>query len=195
MVFTKAPEPGAVKTRLVPVLGEEKAAELYISLMEKTLQTCRIAGFQNIELWCYPNADHPYINTWVERFDTGLCVQRGDDLGEKMWFALSQALTKFQYGIIVGCDCPDLSADDLIIAAEKLEEGYDIVIGPSADGGYYLLGSNQANPGLFTDITWGTTSVYSDTMERIKKLSCYELPEHYDIDRPEDLKRYVIGDW
>ena len=195
IVFAKAPNPGAVKTRLIPALGEIKAAKIYRSLMEKTLQTCRSAEFQNIELWCYPDADHPYFNNCWERFNTGLREQQGEDLGERMWFALSRVLSRFRYGIIVGCDCPELSADDLITGAEKLEAGYDTVIGPSVDGGYYLLGSNQDSRDLFTDISWGTASVYSETMERIRKLnlSCYELPEHYDIDRPEDLERWEIG--
>ena len=197
MIFAKAPEPGLVKSRLIPALGEEKAAEVYRSLMEKTLQTCRGAGFKNIQLWCYPNTDHPHFNAYSGRFHARLCAQRGNDLGERMWFALSQALTQYDHGIIVGCDCPDLCADDLITAVEKLEEGCDAVIGPSDDGGYYLLGTNQASHILFTDITWGTATVYSETMERIRelKLHCYELPEHYDVDRPEDLERYVNGDW
>lgn len=192
MVFTRAPDPGAVKTRLIPALGAEKAAELYRSFLEKTLQTGRSAGFEDIELWCYPDSDHPYFTSCRERFGAGLRVQRGDDLGDRMWFALSQTLKKNRHGIIIGCDSPELSADDLITAVEKLEEGYDNVIGPSIDGGYYLLGSKRADRGLFSDIAWGTETVLSETRERIRELNlrCYDLRELWDIDRPEDLKRW-----
>jgi rSAM/selenodomain-associated transferase 1 len=195
LIFSKVPEPGSVKTRLIPILGKERAAGFYKSLMEKTLQTCRSAGFSAIELWCYPDADHPYFTTCSRRFNAGLQVQRGGDLGERMWCALSEVLKHHRYAIIIGCDCPDLCTQDLITAAAKLEQGYDIVIGPAGDGGYYLLGSNQAHYDLFRGIDWGTATVYSETQVRIRelKLRSYVLQQHWDIDRPEDLEKYVIG--
>lgn len=191
MVFSKAPVPGSVKTRLIPVLGEEGTTELYKTLLHKTLQTCRDAGFSNIQLWCYPDASHPYFRTCCELFSTSLKEQRGGDLGERMWFALSEELQQHRYGIIIGCDCPDLSPRDLIHAAEMLEQGFDVVIGPCEDGGYYLLGSNKPEGELFKDIAWGTAQVMSETWDRIRtlKLSCIEIEEHWDIDRPEDLKK------
>lgn len=195
MIFSKVPEPGSVKTRLIPVLGKERSAGLYKSLIEKTLQTCRSAGFSAIELWCYPDAGHPYFAVVGGRFNASLCVQQGGDLGERMWCALSEVLQRHRHGIIIGCDCPDLCEQDLITAADKLEEGYDVILGPSEDGGYYLLGSDQAHRDLFRDIDWGTAAVLSETQARIRemKLRCYELQEHWDVDRPEDLEKWELG--
>ena len=195
MVFSKAPVPGSVKTRLIPVLGEEGCTELYKSLLHRTLQTCQDAGFSNIQLWCFPDTSHPYFTTCSGLFGTSLQEQRGGDLGERMWFALSDALQQHPHGIIIGCDCPGLSPQDLIHAADMLEKGYDIVIGPSEDGGYYLLGGNVAECDLFRDINWGTSAVLSLTRDRIRelKLSCYELQEHWDIDKPKDLRRWETG--
>ena len=189
MVFSKAPDPGAVKTRLIPVLGEKKATELYKTLLNKTLQTCRHAGFAAIQLWCYPDTDHPYFSTCSRQFNAELREQRGSDLGERMWCALAESLKQYQHGIIIGCDCPDLSVRDLTTAIAKFKAGYDVVLGPSADGGYYLVGSNEADRNIFRDIPWGTASVLSLTRDRIRELElrCYLLPEHQDIDRPEDL--------
>jgi len=191
MVFSKAPVPGSVKTRLIPVMGVEGTTELYKSLIRKTLQTCRDAGFSNIQLWCYPDASHPYFTTCCELFGTSLLEQRGGDLGERMWFALSDALKQHRHGIIIGCDCPDLSPRDLIHAAEMLDQGYDMVLGPSEDGGYYLLGCNKPESELFKCISWGTAAVLSETQARIKdlKLRCFLLQELRDIDRPEDLEK------
>jgi len=195
VVFTRTPETGEVKTRLIPTLGEEKATELYRSMVDRTLHTCRSSGIGAIELWCHPDTDHPFLVDCSKRYKTGLFVQQGKDLGERMWFALSDVLGKYRFGIIIGCDCPDLTPEILDTAYEKLVEGYDAVIGPAADGGYYLFGCNRARKELFSDIAWGTPGVFSNTCVRIKKLKmrCFELKELRDIDRPEDLKIHVIG--
>jgi uncharacterized protein len=194
MVFTKSPEAGKVKTRLIPFLGAEKSAELYRSMIDRTLRTCRKSGIHDIELWCYPDKDNPYLIDCSSRFNTDLSVQQGQDLGERMWFAFSQVLKRYRFGIIIGCDCPGISPELLDSASKKLTQGYDVVIGPAADGGYYLLGCNGARKELFTNISWGSSTVLTGTLDRIRdlKMRCYELEELWDIDRPEDLKKAGI---
>ena len=189
-IFTRSPDVGKVKTRLIPVLGAEKSAQLYRTMIDRTLNTCSHSGITDIELWCYPETDHPFLNECANRFNFPLRLQQGRDLGERMFFAISSMLKEYQYGIITGCDCPGMTSEILDKTCRMLTDGYDVVIGPSMDGGYYLLGCNQAVKELFTDMPWGTSTVFADTRDRIMELNLkfIELEVLHDIDRPEDLE-------
>ncbi len=191
-IFTKAPVPGKVKTRLIPTLGEDDAAKLYQSLLNRTLETAKQAGIANVQLWCTPTIEHSYLKACADRFSVGLRLQEGNDLGERMYFAVEDSLNRGNYVLIIGADCPELSADDLHLAYRKLRQKHDIVLGPAEDGGYYLIGVKSVRNELFTDIQWGSSKVLSTTRDRLKKmdLSSFELCERWDVDRPEDLERF-----
>ena len=140
MIFAKAPTPGRVKTRLIPVLGENGAAELQRELIEATLRTAADAGLGAPELWCAPGPDDPLFVDCAEKHNIGLHTQRGGDLGLRMADALESALAAGSPGLLIGCDCPALNPGYLREAAAALAEGNEAVFGPTEDGGYMLIG-------------------------------------------------------
>lgn len=192
LVFSKAPVPGTVKTRLIPALNEVDAALLYQQLIERTLNTVIRTGTSKTQLWCTPITEHPYFLYCEDKFNIELRLQSGKDLGERMYYALSATLLDYHSVLLVGCDCPELRHEDLYTAMEMLADGYDAVLGPSADGGYYLIGVSTVNKKIFDGIQWGQDTVLNDTRNRLKELkfNFHELPERWDLDDAEDLKRY-----
>ena len=190
LVFTKTPVPGRVKTRLLSVTSPEQAAAIAVELLRRTLDTARRSSVRDIELWCTPTTQHPTLVELGEDFSMALQTQTGADLGERMFSAMAQSLDNYRHVMLAGSDCIDLAVADLDLAREKLVEGYDVVLGPSLDGGYHLIGLSRLYRELFTGIEWGTDRVLQDTRERVAQLdlTLYELPERRDLDRPEELK-------
>jgi len=192
MVFAKAPTPGRVKTRLIPSLGESGAAELQRQLIERTLRTAAAAGLGALELWCAPGPDDPFFAACAARHDIGLRTQSEGDLGARMAGALESALAAGSPGLLIGCDCPALTAAYLREAAAALTDGNDAVLGPAEDGGYVLIGLSRSPPAeLFAGIAWGTATVMEETRMRLARLHWRwrELALMWDLDRPEDLPR------
>lgn len=191
MVFAKAPVPGNVKTRLIPALGAQGAARLHQQLIRRTLSLCSDAGVCPTELWCAPDTSHPFFQQCARELDIILHGQHDGDLGERMYHALTLALGRHPYAMLVGSDCPSLTPDLLRQASAALHRGMDTVIAPAEDGGYVLLGLRRMNTGLFTAIPWGTDQVMDITRRRLKQLRWrwHELPQQWDVDRPEDLVR------
>jgi rSAM/selenodomain-associated transferase 1 len=171
-VFSRAPVPGRVKTRLVPRMGEWRAARLHARLTAHALRTASAAG-------CGP----------VELHDTAR--QRGADLGERMYRALSSALRRHRAAIVIGSDCPALRPADLQRAARLLAGGCDVVLAPAEDGGYVLIGARRVSPRLFRGIDWGSSSVYQKTAQKLATAGYRwrALRTLWDVDRPEDLER------
>ena len=190
LVFTKTPVPGRVKTRLLSVTSPEQATAIAVELLRRTLDTARRSSVRDIELWCTPTTRHSTLVELGEDFSMALQTQTGADLGERMFSAMEQSLDKYRHVMLAGSDCIDLAVADLDLAREKLAEGYDVVLGPSLDGGYHLIGLSRLYRELFTGIEWGADRVLQDTRERVAQLdlTLYELPERRDLDRPEDLK-------
>ena len=190
LVFTKTPVPGCVKTRLLSVTSPEQAAAIAVELLRRTLDTACRSSVRDIELWCTPTTRHSTLVELGEDFSMALQTQTGADLGERMFSAMEQSLDNYNHVMLAGSDCIDLAVADLDLAREKLAEGYDVVLGPSLDGGYHLIGLSRLYRELFTGIEWGTDRVMQDTRERVAQLdlTLYELPERRDLDRPEDLK-------
>jgi len=172
LVFSRSPVPGRVKTRLVPRLGEWRAARLHARLTRHALRTARTAA-------CGP----------VELYDTS--KQRGADLGERMHHALARALRRHRGAIIIGADCPALRPRDLRRAARWLAGGCDVVLAPAEDGGYALIGAKRVSPLLFSGVAWGGDDVYETTMRKLVSLKYRwrALERVWDVDRPEDLER------
>ncbi len=192
LIFAKAPIAGVAKTRLIPALGEEGAAELHRKLATDTLRMATQHDRFPIQLWCASDTKHPFFTQCQKEFSVTLHQQSGRDLGERMAHALKQALQKNSYAIIIGTDCPPLTQEMLQRAFKLLDNGYDSVLIPAIDGGYVLLGLRQFNAKLFTHIEWGTKKVLHTTRERLKQLQWrwYELPHQWDLDDPKDLVRY-----
>lgn len=192
LVFAKAPRPGHAKTRLIPALGPEGAAALQARLIKHTLNTVRQAGFRAIELHGTP-ADDDFLRFCAERYGADLVPQGEGDLGARMCAALSAALEHSRTAVLVGTDCPALTAQHLRRAVHALESGSEAVFAPTEDGGYALIGLTRCDARLFDTIAWSTTTVMSDTRTRLRALEWRwsELDLLWDVDTPADYQRLV----
>ncbi len=176
---------------MIPALGMEGASTLYEKMAFHCIRTSIDSGIGPVEIWCTPSSDHPFFLECAQRFQVKLYEQIEGDLGQRMAYAFSEALKRNPYAILIGSDCPSLTSEDLRAAKEALEKGHDAVIVPSEDGGYVLLGLRRYAQELFSGISWGTERVLDQTRESLRRLGwCWkELPERWDVDRPEDLER------
>lgn len=195
IVFARAPEPGAVKTRLIPLLGAARAAELQRILIDRAIGTALAAGIGPVELWCAPSAQHPLLAHCAERHGINATSQCDGDLGARMLHAAVAALAAAPRVIIIGADCPALTSGDLQRAAAALVDHNDAVLVPAEDGGYVLIGLKWWNARLFTDVAWGTDQVITATRERLAALNWrwLELPCAWDVDRPADFRRLAAS--
>jgi rSAM/selenodomain-associated transferase 1 len=186
IVFVRKPEAGKVKTRLAKDIGNEAALSVYLRLLEHTKE-CVFACEADKLIW----TDEPWIDPdfWPEE-QFQFHSQKGIDLGEKMKnafdFHFEQAYEKL---LIIGSDCPELQSG-ILYSAFKLLDTFDAVLGPSLDGGYYLLGLKRPNPALFSEISWSTENVFIQTIERILSsgLQVIQINPLPDIDELNDLQ-------
>ncbi len=194
MIFCKAPIPGQVKTRLIPKLTAEQAAVLHIELSIKTLQRATQSRLCPVQLWCTPTTGHDFFSESKAAYPLVLKQQQGADLGERMHHAFCSALADYSHALLMGCDCPSLTEQDLDLALTALNQENEVVLAPAEDGGYVLIGLNRSHPELFDNMPWGTEQVLNQTRNRIKryKLRHHELSEQWDLDTPEDLERYHV---
>ena len=192
MVFAKAPTPGRVKTRLVPALGEEGAAQLQRQLIEGALRTALAAELGPVELWCAPETSDAFFAHCAKQHGVSLHGQGEGDLGMRMARALEHALAQDPRALLIGSDCPALTAQYLREAAAALAGGNDAVLIPAEDGGYVLIGlARGPSPQLFDGMVWGAATVMQETRARLARLNwrwC-ELATLWDVDRPQDLQR------
>jgi hypothetical protein len=194
LIFAKAPVPGQVKTRLIPVLGVEGAAQLAERLIAWCVDTAVAATVGPAELWCAPDATYATLLAMAAHHGIRLASQEDGDLGERMAHAVADALGRYPHVLLIGTDSPSLEAADLRQAAAWLAEGQDAVLGPVEDGGYWLIGLTRQQPALFEGITWSTGDVMAATRERLRALGLRwaELPARWDVNRPEDLTRLRV---
>ncbi|MGH8613788.1 MAG: TIGR04282 family arsenosugar biosynthesis glycosyltransferase [Gammaproteobacteria bacterium] len=192
LIFAKAPIAGRVKTRLIPATGPGKAAALHAGMVLHTLHTAQRSGSDTIELWCYPQAQHPFFRLCRKRFGVVLKTQHGQNLGARIVHAVRDALKRYRRAIVIGTDCPELCVRDLKQAGEWLAGPYAAVLGPCEDGGYFLIGLRRPLPALFRDMAWGGSEVLETTRLRLGRLGVpwAELPLRWDLDRPQDLSRW-----
>ena len=197
LIFAKAPQPGRVKTRLIPRLGAEGACRFYAWLLERRVRGLADAGLARIECWCAPDAGHPLFRALEREPGVALRVQRGGDLGARMQAAAAQALQQAEFVLLIGVDCPALTATHLAQALEWMRDGADAVLGPAEDGGYVLLGLRRAAPALFAEMPWGSERVLALTRARLVRLGWgwRELDTLWDLDRPADYERLLARGW
>lgn len=192
LLFAKAPVPGQVKTRLIPLLGSRGAAALYRQLLESTVAAVADSGLAPVQCCCSPTVDHPCFTQLAIRHQLQLTPQKGGDLGARMLDSACEALARCGSVLLIGGDCPALQPWHLEQALEWLQQGADAVLGPAQDGGYVLLGLTRAMPELFRDMPWGSDRVLEMTRQRLRGLgwAWRELEQLWDVDRPEDVVRY-----
>ncbi len=195
LVFSKAPVPGQVKTRLIPLLGAVKAARLYADMLEDTLRKAVAGELCPIELWCTPSINHAFFAHCHAHYPVRLQRQVKGDLGQRMSQALHSALQEAHHAVLIGADCPALGSADIEAAIEALATGADVVLVPATDGGYCLIGMSGHYPYLFDNIAWSTPQVLETTLAhcRARGLKWVCLPACADVDTPEDYRDYCTG--
>ena len=189
ILFARYPVPGQAKTRLIPALGPEGAARLHRRLTEHAVAVARAAGRgarAGLTI-CFTGAPRRDFRRWLGA-DLAYAAQPVGDLGARLRHAFSSAFRDGARRVIVfGADIPDISPQILIQAFAGLD-AHDVVLGPAADGGYYLIGLKRDVPVLFSGISWGTELVRGQTHAVIGSLglSVAELPTLGDVDLPVD---------
>lgn len=197
IIFARYPEPGKVKTRLIPALGPAGAANFYHQMAEQTLAQARLLqGQRSLQMEVrFVGGSYQLMQDWLGR--NLIYTAQGDgDLGERMGRSLQSAFDAgIQRAVIIGTDCPDLDAQFMTQAFQSLEQ-HDLVLGPATDGGYYLIGLRRPIPELFAGIVWSTSVVLQQTVEIAQELglAIAYLPTLSDIDHPEDLRQCKLFD-
>jgi len=187
-VLAKAPLPGFAKPRLIPALGAEGAALLQARLVEHAVATACAARIGPVTLWGAPDESHPLFQALGARLGVALARQDGGDLGERMLAAVAAADMPV---LLIGTDCPALTADHLRAAADILRGGADAAIIPAEDGGYALIGLRAPARTLFSEMHWSVPSVMEETRRRLRDLGMtwQEPVTLWDLDLPEDIER------
>lgn len=185
IIFVKNPERGKVKTRLAATLGDDRALEIYRQLLEHTRLICEQVEADRLLFYSnFIDQEDAWQGKYFKKF-----IQVGSNLGARMQAAFEEAFGRYGYRkvVIIGSDCADLTTDTITAAFQHLER-HDTVIGPSNDGGYYLLGMRQLFTPVFERKQWSTPSVLEETRVDIENagLTCYLLPQLTDIDTEED---------
>ena len=183
VIVGKAPRAGSVKTRLSPPLSLEQAAELYEAFLLDTLETVRELGWERVCV-VHPPGEAPSLTGSVD-----LLEQPAAGLARALSFAFEHHFAQgFDRVVLIGSDNPTLTVEPILMANRVLEE-VDLAIGPTHDGGYYLIGMRQPWPRLFTQIEWSTPRVYAQTLQRAREmdLRVQAVQEWFDVDDAADL--------
>ncbi len=193
IIFTKEPSPGLVKTRFQPFLTPGVSAEISRAFLLDTLD--KVSLLSNIKLFlaCSPSKESPFFYNLSKEYPISLMDQKGKDLGARMQQAFDDIIGYgFRKVVIIGADSPTLPISYIRDAFSLLNRS-ELVIGPSLDGGYYLVGIKGKVPPVFEGIPWGTGEVFTLTLKKVVSfgLAVSLLPFWYDIDTIEDLNSLI----
>jgi len=201
MQFAKWPQPGRVKTRLIPALGIEGALQAHITLSLAVLDNLCATGY-DVSFWWDRALEQPPEEAGpllanIEAARLPQRFQHGQDLGERMARALAEGMAAYAKAVVIGSDCPSVDPGYVRSAVAALDH-HDIVLGPSNDGGYVLIGARKLAPEALTGIDWGTPAVLEQTLQRMASagLSVHLLEPRWDVDEPEDWQRFqrMVGE-
>ena len=187
IVFIKNPELGKVKTRLAADVGDASALEIYYQLLDHTRKVA--LGCQTTNYLYYSSYIDPEDEWSSRKFHKRL--QGGYSLGQRMKSALDEVLQQHNKAILIGSDCPGITYELIQVGFDMLRHN-DVVLGPSMDGGYYLIGMSELHGDLFKKIPWSTEQVLPITRTKLKELDLRwdELPVLSDIDTVSDWERW-----
>ena len=194
-VFARAPIPGQTKTRLIPALGPEGAADLATRMLRHALRVAVQANLGPVTLWAAGDAQHPLLLELAEEAGVQVRPQIDGDLGARMHQALlAMQSASCPQAMVIGSDVPALQTQHLQSAAQALREN-DVAVLPADDGGYVLIACKQTPAAPFQDVAWGSERVMQQTRERCHAagLCLWEGEVLWDVDRPEDLLRLDQG--
>lgn len=189
LVVAKKPSPGQTKTRLCPPLNCKQAADLYECFLCDTLAVMRDVPNVTPKIVYLPQDAHDYFRNLAPDMD--LVQQRGESLGERLDNLLTDVLLDgADKAVVMNSDSPTLPKAYLIQAFDQLS-ATDVVLGPTLDGGYYLIGVKEPQPRILRDVEMSTPYVLRDTLELARKagVTVSLLPEWYDVDTVEELHR------
>lgn len=188
-IFLKPPQAGRVKTRLQPLLGPEQASRLYAAFLADTVALARSLQDVQVSLWVAGDPDDPRLRA-IPGVDTlPRHAQVEGDLGARMQAALCHALRDHARAVVIGSDAPSLPPLYVRSALQALQ-ARDAVLGPSVDGGYYLVGSSRAVEGLFDGVRWSSAHTFDDTWRAAQRARIHvdRIAPWYDVDTPADLE-------
>ncbi len=188
-VFARAPRLGAVKTRLETTLGTVSTLAVYRRLLARALTCAAASQAEHAFLYAAQANEVAYFERQLEPTRWRVATQTGADLGARMANCFAELLAAHRAVVVIGSDIADMHSDDLNAAFAALQGDHECVIGPSADGGYWLIGLRAPQPNLFCDISWSSATVYAETRTRITAsgMSCAEVALRHDIDEAADL--------
>ena len=193
IVFAKIPQPNKVKTRLKALLTAEEAAALYDAFLKDAIDTYQQL---DVDVHLYFGPSELELPADLQPPGVGIHEQKGDGLGPRMAAAFAERFVAgYTQCVIIGTDHPTLPISFIEQAFDVLEEPGSVSIGPSEDGGYYLLGMNRFYPQLFNGMSYSHADVFAQTLDRASEANAavHILPVWYDVDEPETLQR-LIGD-
>jgi rSAM/selenodomain-associated transferase 1 len=189
LVFVKYPEPGRVKTRLAATLGPGRAAEIYRQLVSEVF--ARLPEDAEVIACFDPAERRAECEKWLAGRASHFVPQANGDLGVRLVSAFAEAFAQgFARVAAVGTDCPEIDAS-LFSQAWSALETCEVVLGPSEDGGYYLVALRKLAASLFNGIAWSSADVLSQTLDRAEaaNLRVHLLPKRHDVDTEEDWRR------
>ncbi|MFK8043502.1 TIGR04282 family arsenosugar biosynthesis glycosyltransferase [Congregibacter sp.] len=189
--FARYPERGKVKTRLQTQLTAQESCDVHESLLLRTARTLVHSELGDRELWLDRAGEHATLTLALSMGMTGPYLQRGSDLGERMYAALRDGLAHADAVVLVGSDCPVLSREYLLAAFQALGSA-DVVLGPAEDGGFVLIGCTKVHEDMFAGVSWGGDEVLETTRANLESLGLANayLATLYDVDTPDDLRRW-----
>ncbi|MFT7235070.1 MAG: rSAM/selenodomain-associated transferase 1 [Methylophagaceae bacterium] len=176
----------------MPALSAQQATEVHIALTKRLLSWLAATKLCPIDLWCSPDSGHHFFKHCADEYGVSLHNQCAGDLGVKMDHAIQLSLNGSKQVLLLGCDSPSLSEPDLVQALTDLNSGKEVVLAPAEDGGYVMIGCHSPQPKLFTEMAWGTETVFQITVERLDSLGSVfsTTPLQWDVDRFEDWQRF-----
>jgi rSAM/selenodomain-associated transferase 1 len=189
LIVGKAPVPGLTKTRLVPPLSAEEAADLYRGFLLDSVSLGLELGWERVSV-IHPAGSRQALDALLPPHVT-LVEQSGHGLGDALSSAFERHLTEgFRRVVLIGSDNPTLPLEPIRQACLALDD-HDLSIGPTVDGGWYLMAMGAAHLGVFSNIDWSTPRVYAQTLARAERLGlrAHAVREWYDVDEPPDLER------
>lgn len=190
ILFTRVPEPGKTKTRLMPAYTPEECAAIHTDFLRRIAKE---AGnvYADLRVYATPSVEDPAFRKLFPR-GAQFFLQEGEDLGVRMEWALEETLKDgYDAAVLVGTDLPELTAEDFRCAFRILEQK-DVVLGPTGDGGYWLIGLTAPNHAPFEPKEYGVGSVFEKTLDGIRAagLTVGTVRTLDDVDTPEDLDAY-----
>jgi len=191
VVFGRPPVPGRVKTRLARAIGGEAASEIYNVLLTHSVRQADLTGFHAV----LSLSDEP-VAGWEPPSGVALEAQRGADLGARLADSFDRRFSQgWSRVIVVGSDCPGMTADHIRAAAADLES-FPAVMGPAEDGGYWLIGQRAPGADLFSGIPWSRRGTMEATRQRLGELGIEwtEIDRLVDIDTVEDVERVLAAE-